>query len=107
MITQVGSSAIREMIGQGTTFLVEVSAGWCHPCRILEKFLFPLSNEFPEFPFYKVDYDANTDIFEILEIGTVPYIVIFREGKAAVRIRGLTSENSIREALSEILKNSL
>ncbi len=102
MIAQVGSSAIRQMIGQGKTFLVEVSANWCHPCRLLEKFLIPMSDEFPDFPFYRVDYDANTDIFDILEIGTVPYIIIFRNGKAAVRIRGLTSEKNIREALSEI-----
>ncbi|MCL4341993.1 MAG: thioredoxin family protein, partial [Candidatus Thermoplasmatota archaeon] len=87
---------------QGGTFVLEISARWCHPCRVMEKFLVPMSDEFSDIPFYNVDYDSNTDIFDLLEIGTVPYIVIFQRGKPEVKIKGLISESSLREAIAGI-----
>ncbi len=89
------------MLDRGETFILDLWAEWCHPCRVMDKSLQKLSNEFNNLDFYSIDYDRNSDIFDVLEIGTVPYLVFSRDGLLVRRIKGFANENTLREALHD------
>lgn len=102
MFSEIDLPGLKNTIKDGKNFILDVKAEWCHPCRIIEKYLIPLSSEYPEIDFYSIDYEKDTSVFDFLEIGTVPYIILFNRGKIEQRIRGYVREDTLRTILKEV-----
>ena len=79
-----------ELDSHGTDLVVvDFSAKWCKPCKILEPQLVQLDNEHEKVHFYKVDVDENPDIAENYEVNAMPTVLFFREGKVIEKVVGL------------------
>lgn len=101
VIRETTTESVIRMMRERRKFVLDVRAEWCHPCKIMDKSLQKLSNEFNDLDFYSIDYDKNSDIFDVLEIGTVPYLVFSRDGLLVRRVKGFSNENTLREALHD------
>ncbi len=102
MFSEIQLSELKDIIRAGKSFVLDIKAEWCHPCRIMERYIMPLSKEYPSVPFYSIDYDKDTSVFDFLEIGTVPYIILFKSGQIERRVRGYIREDTFRAILKEV-----
>jgi thioredoxin len=80
--------------------LVDFWARWCGPCRALAPALDDLAREVAgRARIVKVDVDENPDLARQYDVSSIPCLVIFRNGREAKRIVGLTPKARIAAAL--------
>lgn len=101
MNREVDFQFLKEHIDSGATFLLDVYAKWCHPCKLLEKELDTLLEKNADLEIVRLDYDSNTEIADFLGIGSLPYILIFKEGKQVGKIKGFHRAELLLEEVSK------
>lgn len=85
--------------------LICFSAIWCGPCKTLKPKLELLANEdrYKNIGFYKVDVDKNEELSKLLNITSLPTIVIISSGREYSRIVG-SNYTEIVESLHSLQK---
>ena len=69
------------------TIVVQFSAAWCGPCKVLTKTIEQNEDKF-NVPIYKVDIDEARDLAKALGIRSVPTIIRFENKQETKRIVG-------------------
>jgi len=82
--------------------LVDFSATWCEPCRMLAPVLEEAAAQL-QLPLVRVDTDANPEVTAAAEIESVPTVVVYRRGIALARLVGARPKPQLLAELSEIL----
>jgi thioredoxin len=84
-----------QQIARGT-FVVDFSAEWCPPCRVLTPMLERAAAAMAaEATFAAVDAERNGQLLHRFGIQALPTIVVFRDGQPVHSIRGLRNEKSL------------
>ena len=69
--------------------IVDFSADWCPPCRVLTPVFHRLSAEYQgRLGFASVDIDENPLIYSRYRIQAAPTLIIFKDGKELARLVG-------------------
>jgi len=69
--------------------IVDFSAEWCPPCRVLTPVFHRLSAEYSgRLGFASVDIDENPIVYVRYRIQGVPTLIIFKDGKEVARLVG-------------------
>ncbi len=95
-----------EVLSSEIPVLVSFSSPWCKPCVRMEPFLERLAAEYTgEIKIGKLDFIENPKIVEEYNVGTIPDIRIFKDGKIVVEKeqKGYMDELELREMIGEIL----
>jgi thioredoxin 1 len=82
-----------ELIKEGT-WLVDFSASWCGPCKMLEPNLEELSKEYSVL---KVDIDKFRKLTDSFNIMSVPTIILFNDGNIVKQDVGYKSLDELKE----------
>lgn len=84
---KIGSADFQAaVIDSATPVLVDFSATWCGPCRVLEPVLKDLANEHEgSVKFVKIDIDESSDLATQFSVTSVPTLVLFKGGAEAAR----------------------
>ena len=69
------------------TIVVQFSADWCGPCKVLTKTIEQNKDKF-NVPIYKVDIDEAQDLAKALGIRSVPTIIRFENKQETNRLVG-------------------
>lgn len=90
-----------EVLGSGETpFLLDFSAVWCGPCKVLAPIVEKLADEFKgKVKVGKLDIDDSPAIATKFGIRGVPTVLVFKAGKESGRHVGVTN----KEALVKLL----
>lgn len=84
--------------------IVDFSASWCGPCKMIAPILEELSEQYKDqIDVYKVDIDENPDLTGALGIRGVPTMLIIPVNGEPKRIVGAVPKNKIEEAIKNIL----
>ncbi len=94
---QLKSEQFDETINSADLTVVDFSATWCMPCRMLKPILERTSEKLKNIKFYNVDIDDSEDIAKRYRIFSVPTVVCFRAGKKIDSMVGLTSADEIED----------
>ena len=95
MITPVNYPEFRESTSKGWC-VVEFWAEWCSPCRSMMDLVEDISSDFEgEISFFSVNVDDNSLLATEMRIGTVPTILLMRDGIITHRWQGLVSRENI------------
>ena len=78
------------------TIVVQFSAGWCGPCKILTKTIEQNEDKF-NVPFYKIDIDNAPQLAQALGIRSVPTIIRFENKQETNRLVGVKPIEQIIE----------
>jgi thioredoxin 1 len=84
--------------------LVDFTAAWCGPCKMLAPLLEELAEEWQgKAQVYKMDVDTSPEIPLKLGVMGVPSLILFKNGKEAARITGFRPKKQLLAAFGALL----
>lgn len=97
------STFSRDVLQSPVPVLVDFSAKWCGPCRLLAPTLEKLSREFAgRVEIVQVDVDAEPGLAAQFHVQSIPTLAWFAGGRLLGQSAGLASEPSLRQALQQL-----
>jgi len=76
--------------------IVDFSASWCGPCKIIGPYFKTLAEEFPNIVALNVDVDDVEEIAAKFSIEAMPTFIALKNGKEVARVMG-ASKDKVKE----------
>ena len=96
MITKIENEKFDEVLASKCA-LVDFSATWCGPCRMLAPVLEELSDEMDgTVDFYNADVDDNMGLAQTYGISSIPALILFKDGKPVDSMVGFRPKEDLR-----------
>jgi thioredoxin 1 len=83
--------------------VVDFTASWCPPCRLMKPVLEELAAEREDLRFVELDVDANQAIAARYGVLSMPTFMVFRNGEPVRTIIGARPKRRFAAELSEIV----
>ena len=96
------SKTFSEMINSEMVTLVDFSAEWCGPCKMMKPVLEELKSKVGDkATVIKVDVDKNPQVAMSYQIRGVPTFILFRKGEVKWRQSGVLSLNALQQVIDQ------
>ena len=96
-------TTFNEVINSGQTVLVDFSAEWCGPCKMMVPILKELKSQVKDdVKIIKVDIDKQPQIASVYQISGVPTLMIFKDGELKWRQSGVLPAHQLRSVLERV-----
>lgn len=82
--------------------VVDFSATWCGPCKMIAPVFEEMSNEFGGVVFVKIDVDEVPEIAQKYQVMAMPTFLFLRKGEIVGRFSG-ASGDKLREMLASLM----
>ena len=84
--------------------VVDFYADWCMPCKRLEPILREVAHYYQgEVDFYRIDVDENSDIADVFQIRSIPYLLICPLQGEPKNVIGLYPEQEYIRVINQAL----
>ena len=80
--------------------LVDFYADWCSLCKLQAPVLDELAREIDTAKIVKVKIDDNHDLVSRFQIGSIPTLLIFKNGQFVARYTGFASKTQLKAILA-------
>lgn len=77
--------------------VVDFSASWCGPCKMLAPVIEELSEDISGVDFFACDIDENSSLAASFGINSVPSVIIFKNGKAEAMTVGFRPKQELKD----------
>lgn len=96
----LGMQSFNELIQSDKLVLVDFSAEWCGPCKMMAPILKQVKDSLQEkVTIIKVDIDKNPDTARAFQIQGVPTLIIFRKGVVRWRQSGVVPAVQLQQVI--------
>lgn len=96
MVKKIENNDMNEALGSSIA-LVDFSATWCGPCKMLAPVLEEISDELAgKLDFFNADVDANDELALKYGIQNIPALIVFKNGEIADRSVGFQSKEKLK-----------
>nr|NP_001237844.1 thioredoxin h2 [Glycine max]ABV71992.1 thioredoxin h2 [Glycine max] len=68
--------------------VIDFSATWCGPCKMMEPIVHAMANEFTDVEFIKIDVDELSDVAQEFKVQAMPTFLLLKNGKEVDKIVG-------------------
>ena len=90
------------LIGSAKPVLVDFSAEWCGPCKMMPPILSQLKGLTGDaVKIIKIDIDRNPAAASAYQVKSVPTLILFKEGKVLWRNSGVMQAAQIKQAIDQ------
>ncbi|HEY4208661.1 MAG TPA: thioredoxin [Puia sp.] len=104
---QTGKRTFAGIISGNKPVLVDFSAEWCGPCKMMPPILKELKLKLGDaVTILKMDIDRNPAIAASYQIQSVPTLIVFRNGQVKWRQSGVMPAGQIQSVLEGILRQA-
>ena len=83
--------------------VVDFTAAWCPPCRMMDPILGRLAAERPDLRFLSIDVDENHETVARHGILSMPTFMVFRDGAPVGQLVGSRPKRRLLEELSAVI----
>jgi len=101
---ELTSEQLKEKISSGESFIVDMYANWCGPCKVLgpiiENFGKKLQSEGSSIGVYKFDIESDKDFAVSMGVRSIPTIKSFSGGNMVDTKMGIIREEQLRDMVS-------
>ena len=93
-----------EVLKSNVPVLVDFSAVWCGPCRMMGPVVEQLAAQYEgKAKIAKVDIDESSSLASKYNIMSVPSLLFFKDGKVVDQLVGAVPAMSLEERLNELI----
>jgi thioredoxin 1 len=98
------NKSFSEIIKGNKPVLVDFSAEWCGPCKMMPPILKEVKDKMGDsVTILKMDIDRNPAVASAYQIQSVPTLIVFRDGQVKWRQSGVTRADQLKSVLEGIL----
>ncbi len=108
-VSEVNDGEFQEKVLQSETpVLVDFWAAWCGPCRALAPVVDAVAEQYQgKLKVMKMDVDRNNMTPGRYGIRGIPALLLFKDGKVAEQIVGFVPKDTIEQALTKHVTQSV
>jgi thioredoxin 1 len=92
-----------EVLEAESPVVVDFTAAWCPPCRLMDPIIADLAAEREDVRFAKLDVDANQRTAVEHGVLSMPTFLVFRNGREVMRLVGARPKRRLVEELETVL----
>ncbi len=90
-VTTVPEADFDELLKSENLLVVDFTATWCGPCRLVAPLMDQLSQEYQEtIKVIKIDVDKDKPLARKYEVRTIPAVLFFKNGELVETIKGVS-----------------
>jgi len=93
----------QEVLKSDKPVIVDYSAEWCGPCKMIAPIFEKLSHQITNAKFVKIDVDANQSLASSQGVMGIPCMIVYKNGEEVDRIVGFQDETTLKKKLTTIL----
>ncbi len=103
-ITEIDDSSFEEKVFQNQKpVLVDFSANWCGPCKMLAPALAELAKEMPNVDFFRVDIDSSRDYAAKFGVRNIPTLLLFKGNDLVAKQVGALTKSQLEKFVTQAL----
>jgi thioredoxin 1 len=96
-----------EVLGEQKPVLVDFTAGWCQPCKMIEPIVKQLAQDWDgKVKVVKLDADQNPNIMTKYGVLGIPTLILFHGGQVKERLTGYQPKDKLLTKLSPHIGDS-
>ncbi|MBH8553614.1 thioredoxin [Nostocaceae cyanobacterium CENA357] len=104
LVAYVQESEFDSLLSKEAVVVVDFTATWCGPCRLISPLMDQLAEEFKgRAKVVKVDIDNNKPIFKRFGLRSIPAVLIFKNGELKETIVGVSPYEQFSSAVEKII----
>ncbi|MEA5596280.1 thioredoxin [Rivularia sp. UHCC 0363] len=102
-VTQVKETEFDTLLKSENILVVDFSASWCGPCRVVAPLIEKLAQEYQDIKVVKIDVDQDKPLAKKYEVRSIPAVLIFKNGELAENIVGVKPYEEFSDAVKKNL----
>ncbi|MDF5734006.1 MAG: thioredoxin [Rhizonema sp. PD38] len=105
-VAYVQESEFDSLLSEQQFVVVDFTATWCGPCRLVSPLMDQLAAEYKDrAQVVKIDIDNNKPVFKRFGLKSIPAVLFFKDGELAETIVGVSPYEDFTAALEKLLSS--